>query len=118
MPLYLTEYGYFASGKRSLPTKTRSRYLKQAYTIALRNGRVKSQLQYLMTVLPRGSGSTFNTGLVTQDRQAPAAVQRARAAGTGRTGARSSAPAVRSRCRRRRRTRPAERVEHRARRRA
>jgi len=66
MPLYLTEYGYFASGKRALPKKTRSRYLKQAYTIALRNGRVKSQLQYLMMVLPRGSSSTFNTGLVSR----------------------------------------------------
>jgi hypothetical protein len=66
MPLYLTEYGYFASGKRALPAKTRSRYLKQAYTIALRNGRVKSQMQYLMLTLPRGSDSTFNTGLVSR----------------------------------------------------
>jgi hypothetical protein len=66
MPLYLTEYGYFASGRRALPAKTRSRYLKQAYSIALRNGRVKSQMQYLMLVLPRGSDSTFNTGLVSR----------------------------------------------------
>jgi hypothetical protein len=66
MPLYLTEYGYFAQGKRALPAKTRSRYLKQAYTLALRNGRVKSQLQYLLLTLPRGSSSTFNTGLVTR----------------------------------------------------
>jgi hypothetical protein len=65
MPLYLTEYGYFASGKRALPAKTRSRYLQQAYTLALRNGRVKSQLQYLLPTLPRGSDSTFNTGIVT-----------------------------------------------------
>jgi hypothetical protein len=65
MPLYLTEYGYFASGKRALPARTRSRYLKQAYSLALRNGRVKSQLQYLLLTLPRGSSSTFNTGLVT-----------------------------------------------------
>jgi hypothetical protein len=65
MPLYLTEYGYFAKGPRALPPRTRSRYLKQAYSIALRNPRVKSQMQYLMVVLPRGSKSTFNTGLVT-----------------------------------------------------
>jgi hypothetical protein len=65
MPLYLTEYGYFASGHRALPPRTRSRYLKQAYSIALRNRRVKSQMQYLLLTLPRGSGSTFNTGLVT-----------------------------------------------------
>jgi hypothetical protein len=65
MPLYLTEYGYFATGQRALPARTRSRYLEQAYTMALRNGRVKSQLQYLLVTLPRGSSSTFNTGLVT-----------------------------------------------------
>jgi hypothetical protein len=66
MPLYLTEYGYFASGRRALPARTRSRYLKQAYTLALRNGRVKSQMHYLLQTLPRGSDSTFNTGLVTR----------------------------------------------------
>jgi hypothetical protein len=66
MPVYLTEYGYFASGKRALPKATRSRYLKQAYSLALRNGRVKSQLQYLMLVLPRDSASTFNTGIVSR----------------------------------------------------
>jgi Cellulase (glycosyl hydrolase family 5) len=66
MPLYLTEYGYFASGKRALPARTRSRYLKQAYSLALRHGRVKSQMHYLLTTLPRGSSSTFNTGLVTR----------------------------------------------------
>jgi hypothetical protein len=66
MPLYLTEYGYFASGKRALPARTRSRYLKQAYSLALRNGRVKSQLQYLLMVLPRSSSSTFNTGIVSR----------------------------------------------------
>jgi hypothetical protein len=66
MPLYLTEYGYFASGKRALPKSTRSRYLKQAYTLALRNGRVKSQMHYLLLTLPRGSASSFNTGLVSR----------------------------------------------------
>jgi len=65
MPVYLTEYGYFASGQRALSSKLRSKYLKQAYSIALNNGRVKSQLQYLMLTLPRGAESTFNTGLVT-----------------------------------------------------
>ena len=65
MPLYLTEYGYFASGRRALPPRTRSRYLRQAYSIALRNGRVKSQMHYLLLTLPRRSSSTFNTGLVT-----------------------------------------------------
>jgi cellulase (glycosyl hydrolase family 5) len=66
MPVFLTEYGYFASGKRALPARTRARYLQQAYSLALRNGRVKSQLQYLLLVLPRGSSSTFNTGVVSR----------------------------------------------------
>ncbi len=64
MPLYLTEYGYFASGKRALPARTATRYLQQAYSIALRNSRVKSQLHYLLTTLPGNADSTFNTGIV------------------------------------------------------
>jgi hypothetical protein len=64
MPLYLTEYGYFASGKRALKARTASRYLQQAYSIALRNPRVKSQLQYLLLTLPGNSVSAFNTGVV------------------------------------------------------
>jgi Cellulase (glycosyl hydrolase family 5) len=65
LPIYLTEYGYFASGHRALPPKTRSRYLQQAYTIALKNSRVRSQLQYLL-VAPRASSSSafFNLALM------------------------------------------------------
>jgi hypothetical protein len=66
MPLYLTEYGYFASGHRALSKKLRSRYLKQAYSIALKNSRVKSQLQYLLVSPPRSArASFFDLGLVT-----------------------------------------------------
>ena len=65
MPLYLTEYGYFASGHRALSKKLRSRYLQQAYSIALKNSRVKSQLQYLLVSPPRGArASFFDLGLV------------------------------------------------------
>ena len=59
MPLYLTEYGYFATGHRALPPRTRTRYLQQAYTIALKNSRVKSQLQYLLVSPPKSSSSAF-----------------------------------------------------------
>jgi hypothetical protein len=59
MPLYLTEYGYFATGHRALPPKTRTRYLQQAYSIALKNSRVKSQLQYLLVSPPASSSSAF-----------------------------------------------------------
>jgi hypothetical protein len=64
MPIYLTEYGYFASGHRALSASKRARYLQKAYTIALKNPRVKGQMQYLLLTLPPGSQSTFNTGLV------------------------------------------------------
>jgi hypothetical protein len=64
MPVYLTEYGYFASGHRAVSAQKRARYLKQAYSMALRNPRVKGHVQYLLLTLPRNSGSTFNTGLV------------------------------------------------------
>jgi len=65
MPLYLTEYGYFASGHRALSKRVRSRYLQQAYSIALKNSRVKSQLQYLLVSPPRGTrASFFDLGLV------------------------------------------------------
>jgi hypothetical protein len=67
MPVYLTEYGYFASGHRALPAKQRTRYLQQAYTIALKNSRVKSQLQYLLVAPPRNSSSAFfNLALLSQ----------------------------------------------------
>jgi hypothetical protein len=66
MPLYLTEYGYFASGHRALSKKLRMRYLQQAYSLALKNPRVKSQLQYLLVSPPRRErASFFDLGLVT-----------------------------------------------------
>jgi hypothetical protein len=66
MPLYLTEYGYFASGHRALSKKLRSRYLQQAYSLALKNPRVRSQLQYLLVQPPRSTrASFFDLGLVT-----------------------------------------------------
>jgi hypothetical protein len=66
MPLYLTEFGYFASGHRSLPPRTRSRFLVDGFQMALRNGRVRSQLQYLLVSPPRRfPWSFFDLGLVT-----------------------------------------------------
>jgi len=67
MPLYLTEFGYLVDGNRALPAKQRSRYLAQAFDMALRNGRVKSQLHYLLVSPPRNApGAFFNTGLMTR----------------------------------------------------
>ncbi|HEY6780945.1 MAG TPA: hypothetical protein VI111_08330, partial [Thermoleophilaceae bacterium] len=66
MPLYLTEYGYFSSGHRAVKKSLRVKWLQQAYSIALANGRVKSQLQYLLIAPPRQSSSAFfNLALMT-----------------------------------------------------
>jgi hypothetical protein len=64
MPVYLTEYGYFASGYRAVSAQKRSRWLQQAYSIALKNPRVKGQMQYTLLTRDPRSQSTFNTGLV------------------------------------------------------
>jgi hypothetical protein len=66
MPVYLTEYGYFASGYRALSAAKRARYLRQAYSIALRNPRVKGQIQYMLLTGTANTGSTFNTGLISR----------------------------------------------------
>jgi hypothetical protein len=55
MPLYLTEYGYFASGKRKVAESKRATWLRQAFAIGQKNGRVKEMLQYLLVHPP----STF-----------------------------------------------------------
>jgi hypothetical protein len=66
IPLFLTEFGYFASGHRALSARARSRFLVQGFARALRNGRVRSQLQYLLVSPPRRfSWSFFDLGLMT-----------------------------------------------------
>lgn len=65
MPVYLTEYGYFASGSRHLPWRRAVTYLKQGWDLALRNSRVRSQLQYLLVSPPPGSPYRFfDLGLI------------------------------------------------------
>ena len=79
MPVYLTEYGYFASGKRALSPKTTSRYLQQAYSIALKNGRVKSPAAVPAADAAEWLGLDLQHRDREAERQAPAAVQRAEA---------------------------------------
>lgn len=65
LPLYLTEFGYFASGRRALSRGRRSSYLAEGFDLALRNGRVKSQLQYLLVQPPkRYPWAFFDLGLL------------------------------------------------------
>jgi hypothetical protein len=62
MPLYLTEFGYFASGRRAFPVAKRRRYLVQAFQVAARNPRVRELVQYLLVAPP--PKFPFNTALL------------------------------------------------------
>jgi hypothetical protein len=61
VPVHLTEFGYFASGRRALPARTRSRYLRQAYRIARRTKGVRQIIQYQLLQTPKAS---WNTGIL------------------------------------------------------
>ncbi|HEX3318504.1 MAG TPA: hypothetical protein VHR88_10820 [Solirubrobacteraceae bacterium] len=60
--LYLTEYGYLATGRRGLSERKRASYLRQGLRQARHNRHVKEVIQYLL-VQP-SNGSTFTTGIV------------------------------------------------------
>ena len=61
--LYLTEYGYFRSGKRRVSESKRAKYLVQGFQIAQRNPRVRQMLQYLMAQ-PARKYRFFDTSIV------------------------------------------------------
>jgi len=66
IPIYLSEFGYFSSGRRMLRSR-RARYLYtyRSFEIALRNPRVKSHLYYTLVSPPRRSQwAFFDLGLV------------------------------------------------------
>ena len=52
LPVYLTEYGYFARGPRSLGERRRARYLKKAFQMALRTPSVRQMTQYTLIAPP------------------------------------------------------------------
>src|SRR3954470_2005598 len=66
LDLYLTEFGYFGSGKRGISNARRGDYLAHAVYIARRNPRVRQLLQYLLIQPPRSMGN-FDTGIVRMD---------------------------------------------------
>ena len=68
LDVYLTEFGYFASGDRALPAAQRAEYLPRAFAIAARRyPRVRQMLHYLLVTPPRSyPGGNFNTGIVSQ----------------------------------------------------
>jgi hypothetical protein len=68
LPVYLTEYGYFQSGKYALGDSARSAYLKKAYTIAQRDKSVMQMLQFTFVTPPLSfPGGYFDLSLVRQD---------------------------------------------------
>jgi hypothetical protein len=65
LDIYLTEFGYFASGPVAVPPAQRANYLTQAFDIAERNTRVREMLQYILVAPP--PGVRFNTSLINMD---------------------------------------------------
>jgi hypothetical protein len=68
LPVYLTEYGYFQSGKYALGDAVRSNYLRQAFTIAQRDRNVMQMLQFTLVTPPENfPGGYFDLSLIRQD---------------------------------------------------
>jgi hypothetical protein len=64
--IYLHEYGYFNSGRGKIfPQPTRAKFLVDAFTIARRNPRVKTMLQYgFVTPPPSNPAAFFDLSIV------------------------------------------------------
>lgn len=60
--VYLTEYGYFSSGKRKVSQSKHGNYLVQAFTIAQKNPRVKEMVHYLL-IKPSKRYRFFDTSI-------------------------------------------------------
>jgi hypothetical protein len=67
LQLYLHEFGYFSGGRGKIfPEPTRARFLVQGFTIARRNPRVRTMLQYMLVRPPANHVSAyFDLSLVT-----------------------------------------------------
>jgi hypothetical protein len=61
--VWLTEFGYFRSGKYRIPVGRHAAYLRRGFQIARNNPRVHSMLQYLL-VSPPKQWAHFNTSIV------------------------------------------------------
>jgi hypothetical protein len=62
VPVYLTEFGYFARGPRALPVRRRAAYLRKGFQIALHNPSVREMTQYTLVSPPKGTN--WDTSLV------------------------------------------------------
>jgi hypothetical protein len=64
--VYLTEYGYFGSGRRGLSRSKQGSYLVKAFTIAQKNPHVRQMLQYLF-VYPGKRYAFFDTSIANRN---------------------------------------------------
>src|SRR3954465_6849880 len=62
LDVYVTEYGYFASGKKRISAARHAQFLVKAFRMAQANPRVRQMLQYLI-LKPRGNFSHFDTSI-------------------------------------------------------
>jgi hypothetical protein len=60
--VWLTEFGYMATGSRRLPAARRAAYLRRAFEIARANPRVHGMVQYLL-IQPPSHWAHFNTAI-------------------------------------------------------
>jgi hypothetical protein len=63
--LYLTEYGFFASGKYKISRAKQGSYLVQAFNLAVKNSRVKQLLQFVL-ISPSSKYRFFDTSIATR----------------------------------------------------
>jgi hypothetical protein len=63
--IYLTEYGYFGTGRRKLSRAKQGSYLVKAFTIAQKDPHVRQMLQYLF-VSPGRRYASFDTSIATR----------------------------------------------------
>jgi hypothetical protein len=92
LPVFLTEFGYFARGPRALPLRRRAAYLRKGFQIALHSRSVREMTQYTLVSPPRRTD--WDTSLVSRS-GAPSSVFRSLsswAAGALRVGGIARAP--------------------------
>jgi len=64
LPVYLTEFGYFARGPRALRAGRRAKYLRKGFQIALHNRSVREMTQYTLVAPPKRTD--WDTSLVSR----------------------------------------------------
>jgi hypothetical protein len=78
LPIYLTEFGYFQSGKYRINAGRHAAYLRRGFKLAQSNGAVQSMLQYLLTSPPK-PWQYFDTGILSRHGRPTAAYYALRA---------------------------------------